>query len=381
VTPDSLVLLDELGRATDPEEGGALGVSILDRFRGYGAFTLASTHLLAIKIYGATTEGVVNASMGFDEQTLQPTYVLRLGAPGKSAGLDIASRLGMPLDMIERARAAMSTQERDIARFLSELHDRLSRVAEIERELEEQKQAVAARESRLEKEFERREAAKLKEVQDRCDSAIAAFEEQARETIERIAESGEQRKAAEQAMRKVAKTRREFQETVQSKVLSNTPLQKPRLAIEEGTRVRLRGIREPARVRRKMSEDRLEVEAGLMKMQVSIDDVEEVLPDAVQGAKLPRNVSYEAGPTWNVSYREINVIGKRAEEAMEEVDKFLDSAAMASVDRVRIVHGHGMGVLKRAVADLLSHNPHVEKFYPGSPAEGGTGATIAELKQ
>jgi DNA mismatch repair protein MutS2 len=381
VTPDSLVLLDELGRATDPEEGGALGVSILERFRGYGAFTLASTHLLAIKIYGATTEGVVNASMGFDEQTLEPTYVLRLGAPGKSAGLDIASRLGMPLDMIERARAAMSTQERDIARFLSELHDRLSRVAEIERELEEQKQAVAARESRLEKEFERREAAKLREVQDRCDTAIAAFEEQARETIERIAESGEQRKAAEQAMRKVAKTRREFQETVQSKVLGNTPLQKPRLVIEEGTRVRLRGIREPARVRRKMSEDRLEVEAGLMKMQVSIDDVEEVLPDAVQGAKLPRNVSYEAGPTWNVSYREINVIGKRAEEAMEEVDKFLDSAAMASVDRVRIVHGHGMGVLKRAVADLLSHNPHVEKFYPGSPAEGGTGATIAELKQ
>ena len=87
------------------------------------------------------------------------------------------------------------------------------------------------------------------------------------------------------------------------------------------------------------------------------------------------------GPTWDVSYREINVIGKRAEEACEEVDKFLDSAAMASVDRVRIVHGHGMGVLKRAVADLLAHNPHVEKFYPGSPAEGGTGATIAELKQ
>ena len=169
VTPDSLVLLDELGRATDPEEGGALGVAILDRFRGYGAFTLASTHLLAIKIYGATTEGVVNASMGFDEQTLQPTYVLRLGAPGKSAGLDIASRLGMPTDLIERARAAMSTQERDIARFLYELHDRLSRVAETERQLEEQKQALVVRESRLEKELERREAAKLQRMEDRCD--------------------------------------------------------------------------------------------------------------------------------------------------------------------------------------------------------------------
>ena len=380
VTPDSLVLLDELGRATDPEEGGALGVSILDRFRAYGAFTLASTHLLAIKIYGATTEGVLNASMGFDDETLQPTYVLRLGAPGKSAGLDIASRLGMPAEMIERARATMSTQERDVARFLSELHDRIGRTAELERQLEEQKQALTERESRLEKEFERRERAKLKEIQDRCDSAIAAFEEQARETIDRITESAEQRKASEQALRKVARTRREFQETVQTQVLANTPQAKPVIAIEEGTRVRLRGIREPARVRRKISADRLEVEAGLMKMQVSIDDVEEVLPEAQASARLPKNVSYEPGPTWDVSYREINVIGKRAEEAMDEVDKFLDSAAMASVDRVRIVHGHGMGVLKRAVAELLARNPHVEKFYPGSPAEGGTGATIAELR-
>ena len=95
-TRDSLVLLDELGRATDPEEGGALGVAILDTFRSTGAFTLASTHLMALKVYGASTQGVLNASMGFDDATLEPTYLLRLGAPGKSAGLDIATRLGMP---------------------------------------------------------------------------------------------------------------------------------------------------------------------------------------------------------------------------------------------------------------------------------------------
>jgi DNA mismatch repair protein MutS2 len=381
VSPDSLVLLDELGRATDPEEGGALGVSILDRFRANGAFTLASTHLLAIKIYGANTDGVVNASMGFDDQTLQPTYVLRLGAPGKSAGLDIAARLGMPAELIEQARSIMSTQERDIARFLAELHDRIDRAAERERQFEEQRQALAARESQLQKEFERREAAKLKEVEERCDTAIRAFEQEARETIARIAESAEQRKAADQAMRKVAKTRREFQETVQTAVLGKAPEAQPRAIIQEGTRVRLKGIREPARVRRKLSDDRLEVEAGLMKMQVSIDDVEEVLPDAAPGTQLPRNVSFESGPTWNVTYREINVIGKRAEEAMDEVDKYLDSAALASIDRVRIIHGHGMGVLKRAVAELLARNPHVQKFYPATPAEGGTGATIAELKQ
>ena len=125
----------------------------------------------------------------------------------------------------------------------------------------------------------------------------------------------------------------------------------------------------------------LEVEAGLMKMQVSTDDVEEVLPAASAGAtRLPKNVSYQPGPTWDVSYREINVIGQRAEEARDLVDKFLDSAAMASVDRVRIIHGHGMGILRKVIAALLTTNPHVEKFYPASPAEGGTGATVVELK-
>ena len=128
--PGVLVLLDELGRATDPEEGGALGVAIIEEFRHYGAFTLASTHLLAIKVYGANTEGVLNASMGFNEETLEPTFLLRTGAPGKSAGLDIASRLGLPAHLIERARAAMSTTERDIALFLNRLESKVQEASD-----------------------------------------------------------------------------------------------------------------------------------------------------------------------------------------------------------------------------------------------------------
>ena len=381
VTRDSLVLLDELGRATDPEEGGALGVAILDTFRGAGAFTLASTHLLALKVYGANTDGVLNGSMGFDEHTLEPTYILRLGAPGKSAGLEIAGRLGMPERLIESARQSLSTQERDISRFLSELHDRIDQVAKAEEELRRQREALEARERGLAKEWEQREAAKLRELERRCDAAISDFEAQARDTIDKILEGSEQRKAAEQASRRVSKARREFQEQVQRTVLSNSPSATPVVPIEEGSRVRLKGIREPARVRRRIGDDRLEVDAGLLKMQVSIDDVEEVLPATPEAARLPRNVSFQsAGPKWDVSYREINVIGKRAEEARDEVDKFLDSAAMASVDRVRIVHGHGMGILKRAIAELLATNPHVEKFYPASQSEGGAGATVVELK-
>jgi DNA mismatch repair protein MutS2 len=380
VTPQSLVLLDELGRATDPEEGGALGVSILETFRSNGAFTLASTHLLALKVYGATTQGVLNASMGFDERTLEPTYVLRLGAPGKSAGLEIASRLGLQPDLIDRARARMSGQERDIARFLSELHQRIDRLAATEDELKRQKQALAEREQSVAKEWERRESAKVREMEQRLEAAIAGFEAEARETIQKIQESAEQRKAAEQAERRVAKTKREFEQKARSSVFGESTAGKSLLAVEEGMRVRLKGIREPARVRRKLTGDVLEVEAGLMKMQVSLDDVEEVLPATPEGARLPKNVSFEPGPKWDVSYREINVIGQRAEEARDLVDKFLDTASMASVDRVRIVHGHGMGILRKVIAEMLATNPHVEKFYPAPPSEGGTGATVVELK-
>jgi len=380
VTPQSLVLLDELGRATDPDEGGALGASILETFRSNGAFTLASTHLVALKIYGSTTAGVLNASMGFDEETLQPTYVLRLGAPGKSAGLEIASRLGIRENLIDDARSRMSTHERDMERFLAELHERLDHLAKSERELQDQREALAAREQSLAKEWQQRESAKLKEMDQRLQSVIAQFEAEGRETIDKIVASGEQRKAADQAERRVARTRRELEERARETVLGERSPAAAVLKIEEGSRVRLKGVREPARVRRKLSGGLLEVEAGLMRMQVSTGDVEEVLPVTPEAARLPKNVSYEPGPRWDVSYREINVIGQRAEEARDQVDKFLDSAAMASVDRVRIVHGHGMGILRKVIAELLTTNPHVEKFYPAAQNEGGTGATVVELK-
>jgi DNA mismatch repair protein MutS2 len=379
-SPDSLVLLDELGRATDPEEGGALGVAILEHFRMLGCVVLASTHLLALKVYGANTTSILNASMGFDDATLEPTYILRTGAPGKSAGLDIASRLGMPTDLIERARAAMSTTERDIARFLNELHQRIEETNSLQMELRRKIEDARKREESVAREWEKRESAKLRDIEKKYDDLVARFEEQARQTIDEIMASADQRKAADQARRKVSKTKREFQEQLESNVLPQDAVaETPRLRVEEGSRVVLKGIRQPARVRRILDDGTIEVEAGFMKMRVSRDDVQDVLPPDDQ-AKLPKNVSFQPGPRWDTPYQEINVIGQRAEQAIDEVERFLDRAAMASVERVRIVHGHGMGILKRAISDLLAKSPHVEKFYPASQNEGGTGATVAELK-
>jgi DNA mismatch repair protein MutS2 len=373
-TPHSLILLDELGRATDPEEGGALGVVILEAFRAREAFTLASTHLQAMKVYGASTAGVRNGSMGFDDATLEPTYVLRLGAPGKSAGLDIAARLGLDAAVIDAARARMSDTERDVARFLSQLDEQL-RAAEQERAtLDSRERALDAREKALEQTWERKYTAKLRELEHRAAEMASQFEERAQAAIEELS----QKAISQKAQAKISKTKREYQEAVASLAPAPAESAAPRLKVTEGARVRLKGIRQPATIRR-ISGDLLEVEAGFLKMRVPATEVEEVLP-ASDTTVRSSGIAFHQGPSFETSYREINLIGQRAEEACGKVEKFLDSAALAQVDRIRIIHGHGMGILKRAVGDLLKENPHVAKYYVAPPEEGGSGATIVELK-
>src|SRR5579863_2292176 len=271
-TANSLVLVDELGRATDPEEGGALGVAVLDALRNRGAFTLASTHLMTLKLYGASTPGVRNGSMGFDERTLEPTYVLRLGAPGKSAGLDIASRLGLDPSLIQAARERMTTAERDVAHFLAEMHQRLDALEAERREMAERTRALDLREQSLEQAQEKKYAAKIREMEQRASELSAQFERTAQDTIADL---------SQKARAKVAKTRREYQEAVQALAPPvAAPQGPPRAKLEEGARVRLKGIRQPATVRRMLSNGLLEVDAGFLKMQVPVADVEEVLPRA-----------------------------------------------------------------------------------------------------
>jgi DNA mismatch repair protein MutS2 len=383
-TSNSLVLLDELGRATDPEEGGALGVAMLDEFRKSGAFCLASTHLLPLKLYGARTPGVLNGSMGFDETSLQPTYQLRLGTPGKSAGLDIATRLQLPEPLLAHARSVLPRMQADFQDLLGELQRQVDANAQRETELAEAVRQANQRQAGLEQEALRREQQRQREWEKKSETLVADFEARAQSMLDRLGGTSEQRKAAEQAQRLISKTKREFHEeaaTTMAPPPETAQAAPVRLQIVEGAKVRLKDVREIATVRRFLKNGNLEVEAGFLKMQIPREDVVEIVsPEAAQ-SKLPKNVNLDAGPRWDVSYRELNVIGQRAEEAIEQVDKFIDSAALASINRVRIIHGHGMGVLKRAVAELLASNPHVSRHYAATQAEGGAGATIVELRE
>ncbi len=372
-TGDSLVLMDELGRATDPEEGGALGVTILEVFRHRGTYTVASTHLMAMKVYGASTPGVLNASMGFDDTTLAPTYVLRVGAPGKSAGLDIASRLGLEPWVIQEARSRMSSTERDVAHFIAELNRKLEDLSAERNRLAAEKAALDAREAALEQTWERKFAQRLREVDEKAAKLAAEFEQRAHQTIDELSQKDKAR---------IAKTRREYREAIAEIappiVRPTSVAAAPSTKLVEGARVRLKGIRTPATVRRILDNGGIEVEAGFMKLQVPESDVEEIL---VPGSAVKSSgIQLKKGPSFDGNFRELNLVGQRAEEACSMLDKFLDNVALADVERVRIIHGHGMGILKRAVSDLLAQNPHVARYYVAPPEEGGGGSTIVELR-
>jgi DNA mismatch repair protein MutS2 len=291
----------------------------------------------------------------------------------------------MPEPVLSHARAVLPRMQADFQELLAELYRHIEENRRHSAEMEEATRALAARQAELERHAFRREQERQREWEKKSENIIADFEARAQLTLERLLEAGEQRKAAEQAQRQIAKTRREFKEEAAEALAPppeiRPPSVPPQAPIEEGAHVRLKDIREIVTVARLLKNGLLEVQAGFLKMQVPREEIIEVLSPTAGKRDVPSNVRFEPGPRWDLSYRELNVIGQRAEEAIENVDKFLDSAALASVNRVRIIHGHGKGVLKKAVGEHLSANPHVSRFYPAAQSEGGAGATIVELRE
>src|SRR6266404_1168962 len=219
-TPKSLVLLDELGSATDPEEGAALAVAIAEHFRRIGCMTVISTHHTSLKVYGANTPGVINASVGFNETTLQPTYELKMGVPGASAGINIAQRLGLNPAIIDAARARLGTQARDVGEFLDKLHASL-RQAETERlRLKAREQELEREKTHLAAEGKKEQQAKIREMEKKLESVLRDFEYQAREAVNAVQDRAAAQKLSKDAERRVAKLRREFREQFDSTVVA-----------------------------------------------------------------------------------------------------------------------------------------------------------------
>jgi DNA mismatch repair protein MutS2 len=391
-TAKSLVLLDELGSATDPEEGAALAVAIAEHFRSIRCCTVISTHHTSLKVFGAHTAGVINASVGFDEATLEPTYELKMGVPGASAGINIAQRLGLNPTIINAARARLSSQARDVGQFLDRLHVQLREVEAERLRLRTCEEEVQRERARLAVEGRKEQQAKVKEMEKKLDTLLRDFEYHAREMVNAVQDRAAAQKLSKDAERRISKLRREFREQFDSSVVAHTtgadqgdPHAQPQLLkhVSEGDTVKLKSVGRPAVVARRLGDNHFEVEIGAMKMKIARDDIAEVLVRSSESpikAARARGISVSLEAENQTVPSEINVIGRTVDDATREVEKFVDRAFLAGLPKVRVVHGSGMGILRKALRQYLQKHPHVESVTEPAQTEGGGGATVVELR-
>ncbi|MEW6729885.1 MAG: endonuclease MutS2 [Acidobacteriota bacterium] len=385
----ALVLIDEVGTGTDPEEGAALGVAIVDYFKCLGAMVLVSTHYNPLKHYASQTPGVVNASVEFDELTLRPTYRLLIDVAGTSSGIEIARRLGLQEEILQLATKTLDRRDLHQANFLKTIKAEAERWQELTAALEDERQATAAKYQQLEAEFAAREQQRQRDFERQMEAAIDAFNTQATQFISQLKDRALAAKLTKEREKRVFQLKRQARETLPPLASANAevtalpvePAPAPTAALfSVGDRVQTE-LGQQGAIEEIQGED-IFVRVGVMRFKTRAENLRLLTrADTKQTSiKLPSGVHFVSQETDNVA-SELNVIGCLAEEACERVDKFLDQAFLASYDRVRIVHGTGMGKLRRAISELLQAHPHVAKFYQAAAAEGGTGATIVELRQ
>src|ERR1700758_2825488 len=392
-TASSLVLLDELGSATDPEEGAAPAVALDSHFGRIGCMTVISTQHTSLKVYGANTPGVLNASVGFNEATLQPTYELKVGVPGASAGINIAQRLGLNPTIIQSARDRLGSQARDVGQFLDKLHADLREAEQEKLRLKKSQEDLEREKNRLAVEGKKDQQAKVREMEKKLESLLRDFKYHAREAVNAVQDRAAAQKLSKDAELRIAKLRREFREQFDSTVVAHStgadqgdPHAQPQLVkhVSEGDTVKLKSTGRSARIARKIDDNHFEVEMGALKMKIGRDDIAEVVAppgpaETPVKAARARGISVSLENEGGNVPSEINVIGQTVDEASREVEKFVDRAFLAGLPRVRVVHGSGMGILRKALRQMLQQHPHVASVAEAPQNEGGGGATLVEL--
>jgi DNA mismatch repair protein MutS2 len=375
---------------------------VASHFLTAGAWSLISTHHTSLKVYAANTTGVMNAAAGVDELTLAPNYQLRLGVPGASAGIQTAERLGMNAAIIAAARARLGSQQQDIARFLDKLHDELGKLEEDRKAAREQQYALNQERAKLAREGDVELRNHTRELETKLASLLKDFEFQMRENVRAIEDRVGQQKLSKEAERRISRLRREFQESFNQTVVAHRTgadtgdlNAQPHVLkhIAAGDQVRLKSLDKVATVVREVEKDVFEVALGPIKMRVKRDECSapsplggesaaQQRPDPLAAARKQKNVHVTVTSANTDEMRmEINLIGRRVDEATQELEQYLDRAFLAGLPRVRIIHGYGTGTLRRGVREFLKGHPHVATFAEAPQNEGGQGATLVELRQ
>ncbi|MBA2703940.1 MAG: Smr/MutS family protein [Blastocatellia bacterium] len=422
----ALVLLDEVGTGTDPEEGSALGVAVVDHFRkACGAQVMATTHYSGLKMYAGNGAGVLNASVEFDEKTLQPTYRLIVGVAGSSSGLEIARRFGIPNKVIDLALVSVKDSTRQAVEYLRRIKREAEDAESLRAALEEERAAVAEKFAMLDKKAERHERERQEVFQKALDTIVREFEKRSREFVATIQDRSERLKVDREAQRRVSELKREAQRATSAgckreaasaapastsgrgvRVMRDGLVVKKEKEFEEnritedeykptargeiavGDRVKLRSFGSIGIVD-SLKGDEAEVRVKSLRFREKLENLERVELSSPAKSKTGKFASLRESPGTELHLKaaqengrsELNVIGRTTDEAVDAVDKFLDEASLASLSQVRIIHGHGTGALRRVITELLKDHPHVARFTAAPQEQGGSGATLVELKQ
>jgi DNA mismatch repair protein MutS2 len=384
MTPKSLILLDEVGAGTDPAEGSALAIAILEHIHRTECRMVATTHYSELKAYAYERKGVINASMEFDVQSLSPTYRLLIGVPGRSNAFAIAERLGLPGAILEHARGEVKEEDLRVEHMIASLEEnRLGAEQEHER-AERIRREVEELRSRQQQELEKLESQRDKRLE-KAEKDASAILDKARKEAEEII-SDLRRLAMEEGAsvkeHKLIEARRRLDEAEPSprkKVATRKPAKAPR-TIGPGDEVKVDSLNQKGFVVELSGSKEALVQFGIMKMKVSLDDLE-LLSSKASAAPTPlrQATTVKRSRDENIR-RELDLRGTNLEEAIMETDRFIDEAFLGNLGQISIIHGKGTGVLRTGIQEYLRKHRHVKNYRLGNYNEGGAGVTVAELQ-
>jgi DNA mismatch repair protein MutS2 len=411
----ALVLLDEVGAGTDPVEGGALGIAVIDHLRRRGSHLVATTHYDSLKSYASTTEGVVGAAFGFNPETFAPTYRLVYGSPGRSLAIEIAARLGMPASVIAAARENLSEREQQLADHLARIdHDlrtleqerRLvarerATVSETEKQLRSREETVHDREERFRKKLDARLDDQVRDARREIDLVIEGLKARAAELSEEAARRASAKISTGDAGAARAEARSAIEEVVSrlKQATDSRPAPPPPFVPPRGTQTLSPGVTVAVGtlglegIVIEVHGKHAEVDVRGKRLRASLRDLR-VIEEAGSATRNPafdrRAGTAGSGPTVHVSVNlqpregslsELNVIGCTVDEAVARTEKFLDESTVTDLRVLRLIHGHGTGQLRRALTEFLKGHPLVARAEAAPPEQGGGGVTIVELKE
>ena len=381
---DTLVLIDEIGAGTDPEEGASLAISILDFLRQRKAKIMVTTHYPELKLYGYNRERTTNASMEFDIKTLSPTYRLQIGIPGHSNAFAIARRLGMREDVVKNAEGLMKDVDSDINQMIATLNDQTKKATEARIQL----QTSLARSRNLEKKlqdaldiYNQRVQKQLEFAQERANEVVAKKRKKAEEIIKELEE--QRKNGALIKQNKLIDAKGEFNKLEQqaTNLANNRVLQreKRRHHVNVGDQVKVLSYGQTGVITKKLTDHDYEVQIGIIKVKVTDRDIERI-ETAKTGKQVAKQVRATSSLRRSNAHSELDLRGERYDDAMTDLDRYIDSVLLAGLDTVTIIHGIGTGAIRKGVWNYLRSSHHVKSFNYAPANEGGNGATIVRLK-